>query len=65
MFPEHPKHGDVSDWPINWGEVGKLTCDWDDCDLPAIRARYDGRGHGWLPVCADHAIEPIDDEFGD
>lgn len=29
------------------------TCDWGDCDTPAVAWRY-SRPHGWLPVCHAH-----------
>ena len=30
------------------------TCDWGDCDEPAIGLRNDASGHGFLPVCQRH-----------
>jgi hypothetical protein len=55
------RHGDVSDWPDNWPPVEAWkTCDWGECDKPATKARYDARGHGWLPVCDDCAKKPMD-----
>lgn len=28
-----------------------VTCDWGDCDEPAVTFRNDVLGYGWLPVC--------------
>jgi hypothetical protein len=35
-------------------EPSLTTCDWGDCDDPAIDSRWSDE-HGWLPVCARHA----------
>lgn len=43
------------DWVRNFGEpmkeYGPRTCDWGDCDEPAVTLRNDVLGYGWLPVC--------------
>ena len=38
--------------PLDRDALG--TCDWGDCDSPAIVLRH-ADGHGWLPVCRVHA----------
>jgi len=39
--------------PLDRDALG--TCDWGDCDSPAIVLRH-ADGHGWLPVCRIHAV---------
>lgn len=57
------KHGDIDDMPADW-KLRPLTCDWGDCNKLAVKARFDGSGHGWLPVCHDCALKPIDIDAG-
>lgn len=57
---ELPFHGAVAPMPDKYKPPS--TCDWGACDEPAMLMRYD-RKLGWLVVCVDCAVLPIDKEW--
>lgn len=56
----HHPDGTVTEHGWEWDEITFGTCDWGDCDEPAVGYRLDPDTQKALPVCPAH----IDGDVG-